>query len=321
MSYIKNANGDIEITDINNYYPFGMNHLQNMKQEMFNNFNPSATPYNYKYQGQELQETGFYSFKWRNYISDVGRFFNIDPLAEKYTYNSTYAFQENKMGLGRELEGLELLQERGVITATGMTAKDICHNGPLPSYMSYLNYKSGYSASQGMDVPDLPSGALGMGKWNDEDGSFKSFAGEAKATKALGVFELIKLVNTAIDAPGEIKAMGKSAKANDYVDKLAFQLDAMQTAQEVVNNANLKLDNKTKIEITNYVFDGRLPEDVNSRSNSVVNLGSKTNIVNTANSVMRQNDITVRKGPEADRRQELEQQRMDQQNKLQNIGR
>lgn len=33
---------------------------------------------------------------------------SIDPLAEKYSYNSTYAFQENKMGLGRELEGLEL---------------------------------------------------------------------------------------------------------------------------------------------------------------------------------------------------------------------
>ena len=34
---------------------------------------------------------------------------SIDPLAEKYAYNSTYAFQENKMGMGRELEGLELV--------------------------------------------------------------------------------------------------------------------------------------------------------------------------------------------------------------------
>lgn len=33
---------------------------------------------------------------------------SIDPLAEDYPYNSTYAFQENKMGMGRELEGLEL---------------------------------------------------------------------------------------------------------------------------------------------------------------------------------------------------------------------
>ncbi|EJL68984.1 hypothetical protein PMI13_03423 [Chryseobacterium populi] len=61
-------------------------------------------------QGQELQETGFYTYRWRQYMPDVGRFFNIDPLASKYPYNSTYAFQENKLGLGVELEGLELLK-------------------------------------------------------------------------------------------------------------------------------------------------------------------------------------------------------------------
>lgn len=38
----------------------------------------------------------------------IGRFMSIDPLAEKYAYNSTNSFQENKMGMGVELEGLEL---------------------------------------------------------------------------------------------------------------------------------------------------------------------------------------------------------------------
>ncbi|WP_206531754.1 hypothetical protein [Sphingobacterium sp. DR205] len=60
-----------------------------------------------KYQGQELQETDFYSFKWSNYMPDVGRFFNIDPLAESFPYNSTYAFSENRVIDGIELEGLE----------------------------------------------------------------------------------------------------------------------------------------------------------------------------------------------------------------------
>lgn len=40
-------------------------------------------------------------------MPDVGRFFNVDPLAEKYTYNSTYAFSENAVISYRELEGLE----------------------------------------------------------------------------------------------------------------------------------------------------------------------------------------------------------------------
>jgi len=61
----------------------------------------------YKYQGQELQETGFYSFKWRNYMPDVGRFFNIDVLAQDYEYQTPYAFSENKVTNHIELEGLE----------------------------------------------------------------------------------------------------------------------------------------------------------------------------------------------------------------------
>ncbi|MFC4163909.1 RHS repeat-associated core domain-containing protein [Epilithonimonas zeae] len=63
----------------------------------------------YKFQEQELQETGFYSFKWRNYMPDVGRFFNVDPLSEKYAYQSHYNFSENKVVSHRELEGLEAI--------------------------------------------------------------------------------------------------------------------------------------------------------------------------------------------------------------------
>jgi len=87
-----------EIVSNDTYYPFGLLH---------NYSGTTENAYQYKYQGQELQETGFYSFKWRNYMPDVGRFFNIDPLAEKYTHNSTYAFSENRVIDARELEGLE----------------------------------------------------------------------------------------------------------------------------------------------------------------------------------------------------------------------
>ena len=43
-------------------------------------------------------------------MPDLGRFFNIDPLAKKYQYNSTYAFSENRVVDARELEGLEKVQ-------------------------------------------------------------------------------------------------------------------------------------------------------------------------------------------------------------------
>ena len=104
VSYVQNSAGDLEVMDTNDYYPFGMSFIKNNTNSYYD---PMAIPYNYKFQGQELQETGFYSFKWRNYMPDVGRFFNIDPLSEKYAYQSHYNFSENRVVDGRELEGLE----------------------------------------------------------------------------------------------------------------------------------------------------------------------------------------------------------------------
>lgn len=48
-----------------------------------------------------------YEFKYRIDDPKIGRFWQVDPLADKYTYNSTYAFSENKIINAIELEGLE----------------------------------------------------------------------------------------------------------------------------------------------------------------------------------------------------------------------
>ena len=104
-----------EILDENNYYPFGLRHEIN-----------GAGTYKYKYQGQERQDElglNWDSFKWRNYDYAIGRFMSIDPLAQDYAYNSPYAFQENKMGMGRELEGLELVPLVRVALSTSDAVK------------------------------------------------------------------------------------------------------------------------------------------------------------------------------------------------------
>ncbi len=95
-----------EIRREQNYYPFGMS-WQAVNSTIRNAKNNLKT-----FQSQELTEDlGLNTHEWRYRVSDpaTGRFWQIDPLAEDYTYNSTYAFQENKMGMGVELEGTELL--------------------------------------------------------------------------------------------------------------------------------------------------------------------------------------------------------------------
>ncbi len=51
----------------------------------------------------------------------TGRFWQIDPLAADYPYNSTFAFQENKLGLGIELEGAEIFGWQDPVVAAQFT--------------------------------------------------------------------------------------------------------------------------------------------------------------------------------------------------------
>jgi RHS repeat-associated protein len=86
-----------------NLYPFGLKH------KGYNNvINGTHHPYGFQEQ-EEQNELGlnWLSFKWRNYDPAIARFFNIDPLAEKYAYQSAYNFSENRVIDARELEGLE----------------------------------------------------------------------------------------------------------------------------------------------------------------------------------------------------------------------
>jgi RHS repeat-associated protein len=71
-----------------------------------------SQPYRFSFQGQEKDdelkgEGNSLNYEYRMHDPRVGRFFAVDPLAAKYPYNSTYAFSENRVIDGVELEGLE----------------------------------------------------------------------------------------------------------------------------------------------------------------------------------------------------------------------
>lgn len=68
--------------------------------------------YRYGYQGQETDRElwdGCVAYKYRIEDPRLGRFFSTDPLAPDYPWNSPYAFSENRVIDGVELEGLEVV--------------------------------------------------------------------------------------------------------------------------------------------------------------------------------------------------------------------
>jgi RHS repeat-associated protein len=112
------------ILNINyDYYPFGM--------QLPGRFETSAG-YRYGFQGQEKDnelkgEGNSLNYEYRMHNPRVGRFFAVDPLAAKYPYNSTYAFSENRVIDGVELEGLEVVPANEVwnLNQSGVSASGV----------------------------------------------------------------------------------------------------------------------------------------------------------------------------------------------------
>jgi RHS repeat-associated protein len=79
-----------------------------------------------KFIGQEFDtELGldWYQFRYRNHDPQIGRFTQIDPLTDSFVYNSTYAYAENKLGMGFDLEGLELANFNKVLQWGGINVQ------------------------------------------------------------------------------------------------------------------------------------------------------------------------------------------------------
>jgi RHS repeat-associated protein len=68
--------------------------------------------YGFGFNGQEKTDEvsgvgNHLDFKYRGYDPQTGRFWSVDPLFKNYPWNSTYAFAENRVIDGIDLEGLE----------------------------------------------------------------------------------------------------------------------------------------------------------------------------------------------------------------------
>ena len=103
----------------------------------------SSDEYRYGFQGQEKDDEvkgngNSVNYKYRMHDPRIGRFFASDPLAASYPHNSVYAFSENRVIDGVELEGLEYLsKEDALIEVKYGTVKLKVSNLRTPTYNAW----------------------------------------------------------------------------------------------------------------------------------------------------------------------------------------
>lgn len=95
----------VKIFNQNHNYPFGLKHNYNNTDYEFSVSGSnvvltqtSENKYNYQYNGKEFQDElglNWYDYGARNYDASLGRWMNMDPLAEKNISFSTFAYTEN----------------------------------------------------------------------------------------------------------------------------------------------------------------------------------------------------------------------------------
>ncbi|HEX8561857.1 MAG TPA: RHS repeat-associated core domain-containing protein [Flavobacterium sp.] len=108
MNYaIEPGTGYLKIIEENHYYPFGLKHANyntDLLDFVYENDNMylystiERLPYKYKYNGKEWQDElglNFYDYGARNYDPAIGRWMNIDPLAETSRRFNPYTYALN----------------------------------------------------------------------------------------------------------------------------------------------------------------------------------------------------------------------------------
>ena len=93
VDHVSVTTGALEILEENNYYPFGLKHKG--YNDVVNSTNIAQK---YKYNGKELNDElglDWYDYGARNYDASLGRWMNVDPLAENYYDKSSYNYTLN----------------------------------------------------------------------------------------------------------------------------------------------------------------------------------------------------------------------------------
>ncbi len=139
------------IREETHYYPFGLTMAAISSKAM------GKIENKLKFASQLLDDdfgVSYYQFRYRTMDPQIGRFLQIDPLSERYVYNSTYAYAENDVTNSIDLEGLE----RGPIRYLSPSTNFIQNKRMYREVNSFVPQATRYRNS-GTFIPNQASGS------------------------------------------------------------------------------------------------------------------------------------------------------------------
>ncbi len=139
LSYTLDSHTDqAKILEENHYYPFDLKHgsYNNTKKEVkykeelaekkeVKQVMPEQMKFKYKYNGKELQDElglNVYDYGARVYDPAVPRFWQVDPLAEKYGFQSVYVYADDNPVRFMDIDG-KGTEDEWIIFSTGETVR------------------------------------------------------------------------------------------------------------------------------------------------------------------------------------------------------
>ena len=189
-------------------------------------------------------------------MPDVGRFFTVDPLSEKYAYQSHYNFSENRVVDARELEGLEAVSFK----------KDDGYKNLVVVVQGWpdgIDTKPNHTQAQNRDFTVVPnSGASG----NLDLTGVGGLVGLANSNTRVVVFDSSQNENTKNDLKSTISSFNK-IHPNGMVATIGHSLGADNLVESVNENKKLKVDLMVTLDIMDSYSDTKIPSNVSKAIN------------------------------------------------------